>query len=115
MANENAGIDKNFTRSLLAVSSVDGISTVKVYADPTTHRLLVDASGVSSFFQTDTFTSTNNQTIFTASKTVAYTVGFYVNGSLQTPSTDYSVTSSVATLSSGIPSGNIVVWVYVTA
>ncbi len=113
---DNASIDKNFTRSLLAVSSVDGTSTVKLYADPTTHRLLVDNSaGISSFFQTDIFTSTNNQTIFTASKTVAYTVGFYVNGSLQTPSTDYSVTSGVATLSSGIPSGNIVVWVYVTS
>lgn len=107
--------DGNFVPTLLGASSTDGRTPVVVYADPTTHRLLVDMGGIASHFQTDTFTSTNNQTIFTASATVAYTLGFYINGSLQTPSTDYSVTSSVATLSSGIPSGNVIVWVYTTS
>lgn len=37
-----ASRDQNNIPSLLAVSSVDGTSTVKVYANPTTHRLLVD-------------------------------------------------------------------------
>lgn len=40
-----AGRDGNAVPSALAVSSVDGTSTVKLYADPTTHRLLVDLSG----------------------------------------------------------------------
>ncbi len=44
MATENAGHDNNHVPSLIAVSSVDGTSTVKVYADPSTHRLLVDAT-----------------------------------------------------------------------
>src|SRR5258708_7014111 len=45
MAVENASRDQNDVPTLLAVSSSDGISPVKVYADPTTHRLKVDLSG----------------------------------------------------------------------
>lgn len=111
----NASRDQNFVPTLLAVSSADNSTPVKLWADPTTHRLLVDLTSISSLFQTDTFTSTNNQTVFSASATVAYTVYLSVNGSIQTPSSDYSVSSNTATLASGIPSGNIVVWVYVTA
>jgi hypothetical protein len=36
--------DGNFIATLLAVSNSDGATPVVVYADPTTHRLLVDAS-----------------------------------------------------------------------
>lgn len=42
---DNAALDQNSRSSLLGVSSADGVSTVKVYADPITHRLLVDVSG----------------------------------------------------------------------
>ena len=109
--------DKNFVTALLATSSVDGVSTVKVYADPTTHRLLVDTTGggIASLLQTDAFTSTNGQTTFTATQNVAYTIYLSVNGSIQRPSTDYTVTGQNAVLASGIPSGNDVVWVYATA
>ena len=116
MTRIDANRDSNFVPTLLGVSSVDGKTPVLLWADPTTHRLLVDAAAaIASILQTDTFTSTNQQTVFTASKTVAYTLGLYINGSLQTPSSDYTVAAGVATLSSGIPSGNIVVWVYSTA
>lgn len=37
----NAHRDSNFITTLLAVSNVDGFTPVEVYADPTTHRLLV--------------------------------------------------------------------------
>lgn len=37
--------DQNFVPTLIAVSSVDGKTPVVVYADPVTHRLLVDLSG----------------------------------------------------------------------
>jgi len=40
-----ASRDENFVTTLLAVSSVDGVTPVVVYADPVTHRLLTDASG----------------------------------------------------------------------
>lgn len=116
MAGNTAHRDDNFVPALLATSSADGVSTVAVYADPTTHRLLVDlAGGIAALLKTDTFTASNNQTIFTASGTVAYTLGLYINGSLQTPSSDYSVTGNVATLANGIPSGSVVVWAYTTA
>lgn len=42
---DNAPIDQNDVKGLIAASSVDGKTPVKVYADPTTHRLLVDSSG----------------------------------------------------------------------
>lgn len=40
-----ASRDQNFVPTLIAVSSVDGKTPVLVYADPVTHRLLVDLSG----------------------------------------------------------------------
>lgn len=114
MANKNAPHDDNYVPTALFAISTATNFVAPGQIDQITGRILVDASGggIASDFQTDVFTSSNNQTIFTATKTVAYTLGFYVNGSLQTPSTDYSVSSSVATLANGIPSGNIVVWVY---
>lgn len=41
MAN-NAERDQNSVPTLLGVSNSDGVSTVTIYADPTTHRLLID-------------------------------------------------------------------------
>jgi len=40
--------DNNFVTTLLAVSSVDGVTPVTLYANPTTHRLLVDLAGSGS-------------------------------------------------------------------
>lgn len=41
---DNASIDQNDTRTLTAASSTDGKTPIKVYANPDTHRLLVDAT-----------------------------------------------------------------------
>lgn len=41
----NAYRDENSVPTLIAVSSVDGFTPIRLYADPVTHRLLVDASG----------------------------------------------------------------------
>jgi len=41
----NAPRDDNSIPTLLAVSNVDGVTPVVLWADPTTHRLLVDSSG----------------------------------------------------------------------
>lgn len=112
----DASRDGNFVTTLLGASSVDGKTPVRVYADPTTHRLLVDlAGGISSALQTDTFTSTNNQTTFTPSLTPVATIYFSVNGSIQTPATDYSFTGGSYVLTSGIPSGCAVIACYVTS
>lgn len=113
----NAARDSNRIPVIIGVSSTDGTTPVMPYVDPTTHRLYVTSalsgSAISAHIQTDTFTSTNNQTTFNSSQTVISTLGFYVNGSLQTPSTDYTTTASAAVLNSGIPAGCAVVWVYI--
>ena len=48
----NAYRDENFVPTLIAASSSDGFTPTRLYADPTTHRLLVDlppaASGITS-------------------------------------------------------------------
>lgn len=41
----NAQLDENSRPTLTAVSSADGSTIVRVYADPVTHRLLVQSSG----------------------------------------------------------------------
>jgi len=113
---ENANRDKNFATTLLATSSVDGKSPVNVYADPNTHRILVDLSGgIASLLQKDTFTSTNNQTTFTPTQTVAFDMYFSVNGSIQSPATDYSIIGGSYVLNSGIPSGCAIILCYATA
>lgn len=45
---ENAARDENSVATLLAASSADGKSPVRVYADPTTHRLLVQLAAGST-------------------------------------------------------------------
>lgn len=42
---DNASRDQNSVPTLLGVSSSDGSSPVKIYADPSTHRLLVNSTG----------------------------------------------------------------------
>lgn len=52
--------DGNYVTTLLAVSSVDGVTPVTLYANPTTHRLLVDlAGGGSGTVQTISIASAN--------------------------------------------------------
>lgn len=112
--------DENFVPTLIGVSSVDLKTPITAAVDPTTHRLLVDAIGFTGSVQTDVFISSNGQTSFTASQSVATTLFLSLNGSVQNPSADYSVAASIATLSNvrypvGVPAGTEVVWVYIIA
>lgn len=58
MADQPAAIDANSKPSLTAVSSADGITILRLYADPTTHRLLVTTG--SSGATATTWTVTGN-------------------------------------------------------
>lgn len=189
----NAEIDGNFERTLIAVSSVDGETPVRVWADPTTHRLLVDglASGggstvgveipigtvngvntvftvsntpifidtsgqvnvsmatdptnygytfssgtitfvnaptqtphsfynsaagssvLASFFETDSFTSTSSQTVFTTTLVPTFVLSFIVNDQPQTLTVDYTQSGAVFTLLNGIPAGLPVTITYI--
>ncbi len=45
---EDAKRDQNSITTLLGVSSVDGVTPVRIWVDPVTHRVLVDAAGAIS-------------------------------------------------------------------
>lgn len=81
----------------------------------TPHSFYNSAQGGSSFsslFVTDTFTSTNNQTVFSTSQNVLVLFSFVVNGQTQM-STDYTFNGlHTFTLNSGIPAGLPVTIVY---
>jgi len=57
-----AARDQNRVTTIMAVSSVDGVTPVLLWADPVTHRLLVDTpAGSVSATSTTTFTNKRNQ------------------------------------------------------
>jgi len=61
----NAYRDQNNVPTLIAVSSVDGVTPVRLYADPTTHRLLIDTTGGAGQVITPTGTVDGLNNIFT--------------------------------------------------
>jgi hypothetical protein len=77
----DAARDNNFVPALIASSSSDGQTPVRLYANPSTHRLLVDAtSGVTGpVSSTDNaivrFDGTTGQTIQNSAVTIADTTG----------------------------------------
>ncbi len=78
------------------------------------------SSTINALLVTDKFVSTSGQTSFTASSTPLFTFGFSVSGANQTPTTDYAVSGSVATLTpatwpNGTPADQPVVWTYLKA
>lgn len=78
---DQASRDQNFVPSLLAVSSIDGLSTVKLYADPTSHRLLVDLPNSSGTVTSVSVVSANGLagSVATATTTPAITLSTTVN------------------------------------
>lgn len=112
-----ASRDANFVPTLTGVSSVDLTSVVTVAVNPTTHRVLVDMSGVSALMKKDLFVATDQQTAFTATSTVSFDFYFSINGAIQTPTTDYTVSGGIATLTAtaypnGVPQGSSIIWLY---
>lgn len=102
-----ANRDQNFVPSLLAVSSVDGSSPVKLYADPTTHRLLVDLPGMGTVTSVSVVTANGFAgTVATSTTTPAITLTTTITGLLKgdgtsisaaTAGTDYVTASSTNT------------------
>lgn len=65
MADQWEAIDVNNRGSLTAVSNADGVTIVRLWADPITHRLLVDTSGGSITVLTATGTVNGLNAAFT--------------------------------------------------
>lgn len=122
MPNEILKRDEDRITVLGGVTDDSNQFITQLRVDPTTGRLKVSAtisgggipgSLIAAHFQTDVFSSTNNQTTFVPSKTLIQDNGFYVNGSRQTPSTDYSIVGGNYVLNSGIPSGCAIILEYI--
>lgn len=68
--------DENRIATLLGTSNADGTTPITVYADPITHRLLVDASGAGSTVTMEvpsgTVDASNN--VFTVTNTPIFVV-----------------------------------------
>ena len=92
--------DQNFVTTLLAVSSVDGVTPVVVYANPTTHRLLTDNAGGGSGDVVGPGASTQDALVRwdnTAGTLVADSIVQLTDAGVLSP-----VTSDTATLGSGL-------------
>ena len=93
----DASRDENFVPTLLAVSNADGVTPVAVYADPTTHRLLVNLGGGGSGTVTDVSVVTANGfagTVATSTTTPAITLSTTVTGILSGNGTAISAAST---------------------
>ncbi len=92
-----ASRDQNNVPTLLAVSSLDGVTPVVVYADPITHRLLVDLGGGGSGTVTDVSVVTANGfagSVATSTTTPAITLSTTITGILSGNGTAISAAST---------------------
>ena len=85
MANPNSSRDENFVPTLSAVSSVDQETIVPLWADPTTHRLLVDLPSSSGTVTSVSVVAANgfSGTVATQTTTPAITLSTTVSGVLK--------------------------------
>ncbi len=92
-----AARDQNFVPTLLAVSNADGTTPVAVYADPTTHRLLTNASGGGTVTSVSVTTANGvSGTVATATTTPA--ISITLGAITPTSVNGLTITSSTGTL-----------------
>lgn len=99
-----ASRDQNSVPTLLAISSVDGVTPVTVYADPVTHRLLVDSSGGGTGTVTSVSIVTANGfagSVATATTTPAITLSTTITGILKGNAT--AISAAVANSDYQVP------------
>lgn len=92
----NAPIDQNTRQGLIAVSNADGTTIVPLYADPTTHRLLVDLGGGSGTVTSVSVVTANGfaGSVADATTTPAITLSTTVIGILSGNGTAISAAST---------------------
>lgn len=95
----NAPLDENSRQGLTAVSNVDGTTIVRLYADPTTHRLLVDLPGGSGTFITNEVVSGSGTSWTLAHTPTSGSVAVYGDGIRLNPGAgnDYTISSAAIT------------------
>lgn len=109
-------IDGNDRGSLTAVSNADGTTIVRLWADPVTHRLLVDLAGgsIPNFADNETPSGTINgsNVTFTLAHTPspAGSLQLYLNGALQQAGGgDYTLATATITFVTAPLTGSILI------
>lgn len=107
---DHASRDNNMVTTLLAVSNADGISPVLLWADPSSHRLLVQVSGVGtnwSSAETPSGTINGSNATFTLANTPTDNPIIVVSGQTQNngypigTGADFTISSTTITFQSG--------------
>lgn len=98
-----AARDGNFVTTLLGVSNADGLTPTVVYADPTTHRLLVDSGGGSTSFVDNEVVSGSGTTFTLANTPISGSQHIHGNGQRLTPGAgnDYTISGATITILNG--------------
>lgn len=102
----DASRDGNFVTTLIAASNVDGVTPVKVYADPVTHRLLISAAAGQTSSPWEQLTGTqsgNNVTLDLTglSHTFVTILGVSMNGQILTPTSSWTRVGNTITVTNG--------------
>jgi hypothetical protein len=102
-------IDRNSRGSLTAVSSVDGVTIIRLVADPVTGRLLVDSSGGGggNTFVYNEVVSGSGTSWTLANAPIAGLQSIYANGQKLLPTTDYSISGANITTVDSWSAGQI--------
>lgn len=104
----NAKLDQNSRPSLTAVSNADSNTIVPLYADPITHRLLVDSGGGGSVSFVDNETVSGSGTSWTLANTpVVGSQHVYAIGQRLYPTVDYTISGVSITTNDSYTSGQI--------
>lgn len=93
----NAYRDENSVPTLIASSNTDGQTPVRLYADPVTHRLLVDATGTSTGLRIEDPTGTVDgvNTDFTVTHTPQ---AVWADGMVRLETFDYTYSAGTITM-----------------
>lgn len=94
----NAYRDENSVPTLIASSNADGKTPVRVYADPITHRLLVDASGATFYADTVSGTINGSNVTFTVANTISAALVLFLGGIPYQPTVDFTVSGTTITM-----------------
>ena len=97
----NAYRDENNVPTLIASSNVDGKTPIRLYADPITHRLLVDLAGTGITVYTEILTDSGDHKNFTSVHNITniFSIMDAYSGK-GIPASNYSVSTNTLTLTS---------------
>ncbi len=96
---DTAHFDNNHVPGLMGVSNADGVSPVTIYADPVTHRLLIDSasSGGTGTYYTVSGALDGNNATFTIAVAVTSDFLLFLNRQPQAFTTDFTYAAGIGT------------------